>query len=353
MDANENNIKHGNIHRDIHIKPYVYHAEDIMMKSTPFHDQLNMSRIGIGCWAFGGGAYWGEQSQKDAEAVVRTAIDLGLNVFDTARMYNEGASEVSLGKALKGIRNEAFIISKVSPAKAYYKTLKEECENSLRSLDTDYIDAYMIHWPVSSMSVRHFTDDPLIIGNPPQNEEAFGALSDLKQEGKIRHIGISNYGVRQMREALAVCPYIAINELPYNIISRAIETEIMPFCIEHGIAVISSMTLQQGILTGAYRTAADVPPHQAHSRHFKHERGKGTSRHGGDGAEEEVFDVVSCLREIADELNISMSQLSIAWVLSNPGISSALVGSRNERELVENIMAMHIDLSRKRRRKWT
>jgi aryl-alcohol dehydrogenase-like predicted oxidoreductase len=307
-------------------------------------NQLALSRIGIGCWAFGGGEYWGDQNQRDVETVVHIALEKGLIVFDTARMYNDGASEISLGKALRGLRDKAFVISKVSPAKAYRKTLKEECEISLRSLGTDHLDLYMMHWPINPLGIKHFTDDPEILANPPSTEEAFAALGELKKEGKIRYIGVSNYGIKQLKEAAAFCSEIAVNEMPYNIISRAIEAEIMPYCVEQGIKIISSMTLQQGVLAGIYKTADDVPPHQAHSRHFAQERGKGTSRHYEAGAEEEVFQTVALLRELASDLGVSVAQLSVAWVLANPHIACALIGSRNERELDENIRATELKL---------
>jgi aryl-alcohol dehydrogenase-like predicted oxidoreductase len=306
--------------------------------------ELRLSRIGIGCWAFGGGEYWGEQNQKDVDAVVHMAVERGVNVFDTARMYNGGASEISLGRALKGIRDRAFVISKVSPARAYKKTLKEECGLSLRGLGTDHLDLYMMHWPINPLGLRHFTSDPQIIDHPPTTEEAFEALMELKKEGKIRHIGVSNYGIGQLREAAAVCPEIEVNEVPYNIISRAIEAEIIPYCAGRNMAIISSMTLQQGVLAGIYRTAAEVPPHQAHSRHFAQERGKGASRHNEEGAEEEVFTTVAMLRELSKDMGVSAAQLSAAWVLANPRISSALIGSRNGAELEDNIRAAELKL---------
>jgi aryl-alcohol dehydrogenase-like predicted oxidoreductase len=303
-----------------------------------------LSRIGIGCWPFGGGAYWGEQNQKDVDGVVHAAIERGINVFDTARMYNDGASEISLGRALKGYRDKAFVISKVSPARAYRAILREECEASLRGLGMDYIDMYMLHWPINPKGIEHFTNDPGVIKNPPAAAEAFETLMALKNEGKIRYIGISNFGVRQTAEAAACCPDIAANELPYNIISRAIEAEIIPFCAEHKIAIISSMTLQQGVLTGAYKNAAEVPPHQAHSRHFSMETGRGTSRHNEAGAEAEVFETVGVLKKLAPELGLSVAQLSVAWVLANPRIGCALIGSRNTGELEENIRCLSITL---------
>lgn len=304
----------------------------------------SLSRIGIGCWAFGGGVYWGDQNQKDVDRVVKKAIECGINVFDTARMYNDGASEISLGKAIRGKRDKAFIISKVSPARAYKKTLKEECEISLKNLGIDYLDLYMMHWPINPLGIKHFTDDPDIISNPPTTTEAFLALQELKKEGKIRNIGVSNYGINQLKEALTVCNDIIVNEMPYNIISRAIEAEIMPFCSKHDIKIISSMALQQGVLAGIYKTVDDVPPHQAHSRHFVHERGKGTSRHFEVGVEMEVFQIVALLRKFSAVLGISVAQLSIAWILANSAVACALIGSRNEKELEENIKAMEVKI---------
>jgi aryl-alcohol dehydrogenase-like predicted oxidoreductase len=315
-----------------------------MRMSNNNANKLPLSRIGIGCWAFGGGEYWGEQNQKDVDAVVHLAVERGLNVFDTARMYNDGASEVSLGRALKGYRDKAFVVSKVSPARAYKKALKEECETSLRNLGMDHLDLYMMHWPINALGLKHFTEDPEILAHPPTTEEAFAALMELKHEGKIRHIGVSNYGIKQMKEAIAVCSDIAVNEMPYNIISRAIEAEIMPYCAEQGIEIISSMTLQQGVLAGIYKTAGEVPPHQAHSRHFSQERGKGTSRHNEAGAEEAVFKTVALLRELSAGLGVSVAQLSVAWVLANPAIASALIGSRNGQELEDNIKASELKL---------
>ncbi|MCL1792665.1 MAG: aldo/keto reductase [Oscillospiraceae bacterium] len=314
------------------------------MKTRKIGGELEISRMGVGCWAFGGGEYWGEQSQKDVERVVGAALDRGVNFFDTARMYNDGESEKSLGSALQGKRREAVVCSKVSPAKAYRKTLKEECEASLGNLKTDYIDLYMMHWPINPFGIKHFTKDPEIIANPPSPEEAFLALSDLKKEGKIREIGVSNYGVSQMKEALSLCPGIAANEMPYNIISRAIEAEIMPFCNENKVALVTSMALMQGILTGRYAKIEDIPPHQAHSRHFRNERGRGTSRHFEEGAENEVMDILNALSEISAKLKISIAQLSIAWVTANDSVGCALLGSRNVAELAENISALDIVL---------
>lgn len=295
--------------------------------------------IGIGCWAYGGGEYWGEQNQSDVNEVVHSALDLDINLFDTAEMYNDGASETALGKALKGKRNEAVICSKVSPSNAKPDILRMHCEASLKRLDTDYIDIYMLHWPINSLSVKHFTSDADLISNPPSVQAAFDTLMKLKEEGKIRRIGISNFGASQISEAIMTGAEIIADELPYNIMSRAIEKEIVPCCIENNISIIGSMTLQQGLLAGIFSQAADVPPHQAHSRHFNHERGAGTSRHEENGAEEEIFEALGKLRMISKELGIHMAQLAIAWLISKPWLGCSLVGSRNLSELKANVEA--------------
>ena len=307
---------------------------------------IEVSPIGMGCWSYGGGEYWGEQSQNDVNNVVRKALDLGINLFDTAEMYNNGASEGSLGVALKGVRNKAVVCSKISPSNARPETLRKHCEASLERLGTDYMDIYMLHWPISQIAIKHFTNDRDLIEKPPSVQDAFDTLMRLKKEGKIRYIGISNFGVEQMSEAINTGAEIIINEMPYNILSRAIEKEIVPFCIKNHISVIGSMALQQGLLAGIYKIADDVPPNQAHSRHFKHERGAGTSRHGGNGAEKEIFEAIGKIGKVADDLDIHIAQLAISWVLSKPGIDCTLVGSRNIKELEANIKAGSLTLER-------
>ena len=129
--------------------------------------------LGAGCWAFGGGEYWGARNQQDVDNVVAHSLDWGVTYFDTAEAYNDGASESSLGQALKGKRDRAIIGTKVSPCNCYPDALVEHCEASLRRLCTDTIDLYMVHWPIHPHAVRHFTDDAAIIENPPCVPDAF------------------------------------------------------------------------------------------------------------------------------------------------------------------------------------
>lgn len=313
------------------------------MKTTKLgKSDISVSAMTIGCWPFGGGGYWGEQSQKDVDTVVHAALDQGVNTFDTAEMYNNGASELSLGKALKGCREKAVVISKISPSNCHQ--VRKHCEASLQRLGTDYIDVYMLHWPINKLSLEHFTSDSGIIQLPPTVEEAYAQLDELKREGLIRSIGMSNFGCSQMAEAQATHVQVDVNEICYNIISRAIEAEVAPYCMENSISIIGSMGLQQGVLAGIYKTPDEVPMHQAHSRHFPDYRGGGTSRHGEEGAEKEIFEVVDQLREIANDLHIHIAQLSIAWILKKPFMTSTLVGSRNLKELEMNIAACNLEI---------
>lgn len=306
---------------------------------------IPVSPLAVGCWSFGGGAYWGEQSQQSVDNIVSAALDYGVNLFDTAAMYNDGNSEISLGKALYGKREKAVICSKLGPHVAYRDEMIRQCEMSLKRLATDYLDCYMLHWPINPVAIRHFTDDAQILRHPPTVSEAFEAFEKLKRDGKIRAVGISNFGVLQMKEALETGVTIDVNEMPYNIFTRAIEYEILPYCIKQEMAVVCSMALQQGILAGAYSRAEDIPPNQAHSRHFHYDRGQGSSRHDSTGVEKEMFAALVQLREIAASLNISMAQLAIAWLLHRKGVASVLAGSRTTAELKDNLKALGVTLS--------
>lgn len=305
---------------------------------------LGLSVIGTGCWAFGGGEYWGPQNQKDVNDVVHASVDLGINYFDTAEVYNEGRSESSLGAAIKGITRTSLLIgTKVSPSNCYKKTLIEHCEASLIRLQTDYIDVYMIHWPIHPHSIRHFTGDPAIIGKPPHVEEAIDALRTLKRQGKIMHYGVSNFS----RNRLSNLPLneITVNQLPYNLLCRAVEYDVLSACSENGIGVIGYMALMQGILADIYPTFKDIPVWQRRTRHFNCESTK-ECRHGEPGAEEETENALKGIRRVSGETGISMSDLALRWILDNPAITCMLVGSRNIDELTSNANAIRTPISR-------
>ena len=306
---------------------------------------IDVPVISIGCWSFGGGGYWGAQEQSDVDTVVDRAMYEGCNLFDTAELYNAGESERALGNALKNKRHDALICSKVSPDNGYYDTLISHCDGSLKRLGTDYLDIYMLHWPINYRAVLHFTTDEKILSDLPKIEETMAAMEELKRRGKIRAIGISNFGTVQMKEALKTGVQIDVNEMAYNIFSRAIEKDIVPFCMDNSISVFGFMALMQGLLTGKYLSPDQVPMNQAHSRHYAEIRGHGTSRHGGKGAEKEMFDALEELKVIASECGTTLPRLAIAWTLNKPGITSSLVGCRNLQQLEENIRAVSLGLS--------
>jgi myo-inositol catabolism protein IolS len=315
-----------------------------MKKRLCKNSGMKLSVLGTGCWAFGGGEYWGKQDQKDVNEVVFASVDLGINYFDTAEAYNEGRSETSLGEAIKGMpRDKILIGTKVSPSNCYKETMIEHCNESLKRLQTDYIDLYMIHWPIHTHSIRHFTSDNKIIDNPPKIEEAWEAMGILKKQGKIRNVGVSNFSYSRLKDL--PLNEIAVNELPYNLLCRAIEYDTIPAAEKNGIGIIGYMALLQGILADIYPSLQDVPVWQRRTRHFNCNKTK-ECRHGEEGAEEETNVALKEIRRICRETGISMPELSLKWIFENPAITCSLVGSRNIRELEENVKAIREPLGK-------
>jgi aryl-alcohol dehydrogenase-like predicted oxidoreductase len=297
--------------------------------------------LGIGCWQFGGGEYWGAQSQGDVDAVVRHAVEHGCNFFDTAEAYNGGASETSLGLALRGIPRERVIVcTKVSPGNTRPEEVVAHCDASLRRLGLDYVDLYMVHWPLTPHSIKHFTAEAV---EPPTVPEAFTALDGLRRAGKIRHIGVSNFGRRQLAEALATGVPIVVNELPYSLLTRAIEWDILPFCRANGIGVLGYMALLQGVLSDRYARLGDLPEHRRRTRHFA-AASTPKSRHGTVGAEAETEAALTGIRAVARRLGITTSDLALRWAFSGHGITSSLCGNRNVAALAENIRSAQLPL---------
>ena len=305
--------------------------------------ELKLPILGMGCWAYGGGEYWGPQSQQDVNEVVRYAVEQGCNFFDTAEAYNDGASETSLGLALEGIpREEVIIATKISPSNTRPEHLKEHCDASLRRLRTEYVDLYMVHWPITLHGIRHFTAEDIVI---PPMQDVFDTLMQLKAAGKIRYIGVSNFGAEKLAEALNTGAEIIVNELPYSLLTRAIELHILPRCRALGIGVLGYMSLLQGVLADIYPTLDDVPAWQRRTRHFDSRRNAHT-RHGLPGAEAETNAALSSIRAIARTHGMTMPELALKWAMARPGISSSLCGSRNLQKLQQNLRATQEPLAR-------
>jgi len=286
---------------------------------------LRVSRVAMGCWALSGDFTWGEQDEAEAVAAVHAALDAGINLFDTAEMYGDGLSEQRLGKALAGRRQQAVIASKFSPEHNAPDRLRAACHRSLQLLRTDYIDLYQIHWANR--------DVPLA--------DTWGELERLRREGKVRAIGVCNFGPRDLDELLAL-GRPATNQLPYSLLTRAIEYEILPRCRQAGMGVLCYSPLMHGLLAGKFATADQVPPGRARTRHFSSARPH--TRHGETGCEQATFEAVARIRSICERLETPMADVALAWLLHQPGVVSVLVGVRNSSQARINAAAAELRL---------
>jgi aryl-alcohol dehydrogenase-like predicted oxidoreductase len=300
---------------------------------------LNVPVIGVGGWSFGGGDYWGEQQQKDVDDVITVALESGCNFFDTAEAYDNGDSETVLGKSLASRQGKVIIGTKIVPENCTPKKIREHLQGSLDRLQLNCVDIYMIHWPLDTFKMEENTPEDEI----PNIKTCLQTLQQLKEEGKIKHIGVSNFGVEQLKEALTVGVKIAVNQLPYGLFLRMMEDEVIPLCVQNGVGVVGYSPLMQGLLTGKYQNIDDIPVARTRTRHFSGSRPR--SRHGCDGCEDDVIAALAKIQEIAKENNVTMAEISLAWALHNPNISCIIPGSRNLDQLNTNLSAAHIKLS--------
>ena len=287
---------------------------------------FNVSAVVMGCWGIGGGYTWGEQDEKASIETIRTAVELGINLFETAEFYSEGYSEEVLGKGLEGLRDKVMIATKVWVDNLAKDKIVASCEGSLKRLQTDYIDLYQIHWPSREVPVA----------------ETLGAMEQLKKAGKIRNIGVSNFGVNDLSGALATGD-IVTNQMAYSLLFRAIEHEIRDKCIASDVALLAYSPLAQGLLTGKFKSPKDVDDERARLRFYSKDR-SGTV-HDEDGYEEEVFEAIGKIRAICDEMAAPMAHVALAWVLQQPGIQAVLAGARNPDQIIMNTKAADLVLS--------
>ncbi len=282
------------------------------------NSDLNLTRIGFGAWAIGGGDWafaWGPQDDADSISAIERALDLGINWIDTAAVYGLGHSEDVVAKALKNTSKKPYIFTKCGMVwddkreiTRSLKKIREEAEASLRRLQVYAIDLYQIHWPVPDEEI----------------EEAWSAMADLQREGKVRWIGASNFSVPQMERALKIAPITALQP-PYSMINRTVEPEILPFCEKHGIGVINYAPMHSGLLTGAMtkeRVAAF--PENDFRRNAKNYQEPLLSRN---------LAVADLLKTIGSRHGVSAGVIAIAWTLHNPAITAAIVGGRNAKQV--------------------
>lgn len=296
------------------------------------NSDIHITPIGFGAWAIGGTGYafaWGEQDDRDSVAAIRRALDLGINWIDTAAVYGLGHSEEVVAQAIKGRSNKPYIFTKCSrvwdengnvSGNLQADSLRREVENSLRRLQIDVIDLYQIHWP-----------------NPdPDIEEGWTTLAQLKEEGKVRHIGVSNFNVEQMRRAQQIAPITSLQP-PYSLIRRDVEAEILPFCQEQQIGVIVYSPMQSGLLTGAMtkERAANLPQDdwRRNNEQFKEPR---LSRN---------LALVEVLKRIGQRYDRSPGEVAIAWTLRNPAVTGAIVGGRNAEQVEGVVGAAELSLN--------
>jgi aryl-alcohol dehydrogenase-like predicted oxidoreductase len=194
----------------------------------------------------------------------------------------------------------------------------------------------MIHWPIHPHAIRHHTTDEDLINNPPSLEEAVDTLLKLQKEGKIRYLGVSNFGVRRLEEIIGVGGEYAANQLGYSLLTRAAEMEILPYCRKNNVGVIAYMVLMQGLLADRWRNFDEIPEWQKRTRHFNCDRTP-LCRHGEAGAEEETLEALDRIRTIAKESGMAMSDLATNWVVANQAISCVLVGTQNLERLEANV----------------
>jgi aryl-alcohol dehydrogenase-like predicted oxidoreductase len=299
------------------------------MKTTTLgRSGLLVSRIAFGTWQLGGD--WGRFDEDAAITAIRRARELGVNFFDTAQAYGFGASERLLGKALRDelTRNRDQVVIATKGAlrmtdsglvrDASPEWLRQGVDASLRALDIDHIDLYQVHWP-----------DPKV----PTAETA-GALGELVAEGKIGHVGVSNYDAQQMAEFARTLPVETVQP-PYHLFRREIEDEVLPYCREHNIGVLVYGPLAHGLLTGTLteNTTFASDDWRSNSAVFIGD----TYRHN--------LAVVRALEKFAAEGGMTVSQLAIAWTLANPAVHVAIVGARQANHVQDSLAAADISLS--------
>jgi len=289
---------------------------------------LRVSTVGLGTNNFGF-----RMDEESSLRVAKFAVDQGINFFDTANMYGRGLSEERIGKALKGIRHNVIIGTKVGlemgdgtndrGASRYH--IMQQVEDSLRLLQTDYIDLYQIHRPDPNTSI----------------EETLSALDDLVHQGKVRYIGGSNYNGWQTAEAVLTARSLGLTEFvtmqpEYNMLNRSIEAELLPFCDKYDIGILPYFPLASGFLTGKYLQGQEAP--------------EGTRLAGNERAKENTltdknFNILSKLSKFAEDRGHPMVELAIAWLLAKPAVSSVIAGATKEEQVTANVKASDWDLT--------
>jgi len=303
---------------------------------------LELSAVCFGGWA-AGGWMWGGAEKNDAIRAIRSAYDLGVSSIDTAPIYGQGTSEEIVGEAIKNIpRDKVQILTKYGMRWDLVKggfdfksadntgkqidiyryagkeSIIKECEDSLRRLGTDYIDLYQLHWPDPTTPI----------------EETMETIALLIKQGKVRYAGVCNYNVNQMQEAQKYIDIVS-NQVPYSMVERTIEEDVVPYCLDQNISILAYSPLERGLLTGKMRTGNIFKEgdHRANLYFFTDENIKRTN------------EFLHKIESLATEKGATIAQLVLRWTIEQPGITIALAGARNARQSIDNAKALTINLS--------
>jgi aryl-alcohol dehydrogenase-like predicted oxidoreductase len=303
---------------------------------------VKVTPLAFGAWAIGGWL-WGGAEEKDSLRAIRAAYDIGMTTIDTAPVYGFGKSEELVGEAMKGIPRDRYqILTKFGmnwqthegefffdtfdrndqPVKMYKfagkQKVKQECEDSLRRLRTDYIDLLQIHWPDATTPIA----------------ETMEAVSKLIEQGKVRTAGVCNYNAQQVEEALKTLDIVS-NQVPYSMVQRDIEKAEMPQALQRGLAILPYSPLQRGILTGKIK-----PDHQ-----FSHGDTRSMAVHYQPENIKRINAMLQQLKPIADAHDATLSQLVINWTAHQPAIGCVLVGARDEKQVADNAKALDFKIT--------
>ncbi len=282
---------------------------------------IQISPIVMGTWQ-AGKRMWVGIEDADTIKAIRGAFDAGITTVDTAEVYGEGHSEQIVAQALSDVRDQAVYATKVFANHLKYDQVIEACDRSLKNLKTDYIDLYQIHWPSGA-----FKSEIVPI------EETMSALNHLKEQGKIRAIGVSNFSRAQLEEA---AQYGRIDSLqpPYSLFWRWVEKDAMPYCVENKISILAYSSLAQGLLTGKFGSDHQFDPadNRAKNKLFQGENYQRAQQ------------ALDKLRPIAERHQCSLAQLALAWLIAQPQ-TNAIAGARNTQQVVDNAKAGDIKLS--------
>lgn len=296
------------------------------------NSDLELTPIGFGAWAIGGGNWefaWGAQDDNESIAAIHRALDHGINWIDTAAIYGLGHSEEMVARALKTASHKPLVFTKCSMRwhadRSIYRSLKaesvrEELESSLRRLGVETIDLYQIHWPNPETEI----------------EEGWEALAKLREQGKVRWIGVSNFNVEQMKRAQKIAPITSLQP-PYSMLRRAIEEDILPFAQANNIGVINYSPMVSGLLTGKMTAArvAALPADDWRKRAVEFNEPR-LSRN---------LKLVELLREIGAEHKVEPGVVAVAWTLRHPAITAAIVGGRSAQQVDGIVPALTFRLS--------